>query len=98
MIRATRQPFTPLALVAQRLDDDPYHPTRKAALGVDYDMKACPFCFGRRVRLNRYQSHGEHFQVICLDGQCNTRGPRRYDPQAALDAWNERGPREEHGK
>lgn len=71
-------------------DDDPYHPSRKAALGPNYDMKPCPFCAGARVRLNRYQSHGEHFQVICLNGECNTRGPRRYDAEEALEAWNER--------
>lgn len=80
-----------MSAIERLIDDDPYHPTRRAALAADYDMKPCPFCASKRVRLNRYQSHGEHFQVICLGMHCGTRGPRRYDAQDAMDAWNERG-------
>ena len=62
-----------------------------AALGSDYAMKPCPFCGGDRVRLHTYMQHGEHFQVICLNLQCNAKGPRRYDGDEALDGWNARG-------
>lgn len=61
-----------------------------AALPKDYDMRACPFCGQDRVRLDEHNQHGKHWLVRCLNLQCNARGPRRYDPDEALSAWNER--------
>lgn len=62
-----------------------------AALGPDYDMRPCPFCGHARVRLNEYRSHGVQFQVICLALSCGAKGPRRYDADEAMEAWNQRG-------
>lgn len=62
-----------------------------AALSRDYGMKPCPFCGCDRVRLNEYRQHGLHFQVICLGQGCGAKGPRRYDGDEAMEAWNERG-------
>lgn len=59
-----------------------------AALSVGYEMHRCPFCQGERTRVHSYRSHGEHFVVLCLNPACEARGPRRYDAQSAMDAWN----------
>jgi transcription elongation factor Elf1 len=58
-------------------------------LGV---IAACPFCEGSRVVVHAWDSHGRHFAVVCRNSaeMCEARGPRRYDAQSAVDAWNER--------
>lgn len=54
----------------------------------DYEMARCPFCFSDKVRVHEYQSHGTQYVVLCLNLTCNARGPRRYDADEAMDAWN----------
>jgi hypothetical protein len=63
-----------------------------AALSKDYDMAACPFCHKDRVRLHEYNQHGSQYRVVCLTFGCESQGPRRHDPQDAMDAWNNRRP------
>lgn len=65
-----------------------------AALPESVERKACPFCKSARVRIHTWNSHGEHHAVKCLNDNCGAMGPRRYDAQDALDAWNDQHWRE----
>lgn len=56
-----------------------------AALVIDGTFAACPFCKGRRVRIH-YASH--LYRAVCLTPGCEAHGPRNYDPDEALEAWN----------
>lgn len=61
-----------------------------AALPADYEMQPCPFCKGARVRLHSWQQRGAQHRVQCLTPGCEAQGPRRFDADEAMQAWNER--------
>ena len=58
-----------------------------AALSKDYGLMHCPFCYGERMRLIEWQ---RMHLVRCLNLQCGAQGPKRHDPDEALEAWNNR--------
>jgi hypothetical protein len=60
-----------------------------AALPQEFGLRACPFCRGHRLRLHEWRHRGEQFRVQCLTPQCEAQGPRRYDADEALAAWND---------
>lgn len=57
-------------------------------LGV---LSACPFCRGSRVHVRAWSARGRQYAVVCRNTaeMCEAQGPRRYDAQSAVDAWNE---------
>lgn len=56
-------------------------------LGV---LAACPFCRGSRVHVRAWNARGRQYAVQCRNTaqMCEAQGPRRYDAQSAVDAWN----------
>lgn len=51
------------------------------------DMQPCPFCGSKYLSL--FDDHcGHRMWVFCQS--CETRGPLRFNPSDAIEAWNKR--------
>lgn len=57
-----------------------------AAISPDYGLRPCPFCGGKRPRVN----HAHRcYLVVCLRVGCEAQGPRHYEEQMAMDLWQD---------
>jgi hypothetical protein len=57
-------------------------------LAADPRCGPCPFCKGRRARVNAYSQHGVKARIACLALDCGALGPMRHDAEDAIEAWN----------
>lgn len=58
-------------------------------LAADMRLDICPYCKGSRVRVHKYNNHGEHHRSQCLQLGCGALGPIRPTEEEAIEAHNQ---------